>query len=386
MKIAFFTDSYKPYISGVVRSVESFMIELQNAGNEVYIFAPDYPGSKKEDNIFRFKSLPAGAVPGFRLALPLSTSVFNRVKELDLDLIHTHSPFLMGWLGKLISRRLNIPLVFTYHTLYEKYAHYFPLGEGVARKLAINYSKRYCQNCDLVIAPTDYVENMLLGYGIKTAIKTVPTGIDIHKYYNKNGLWIRSEYGIRDDEKILLFVGRLGQEKNIELLMETFKMVSESLANTRLIMVGDGPLRKKLLKMTDDYMLNDKIIFTGEKEPDEVVDFYLASDLFVFPSLTETQGLVTLEAMAGGLPVIAVNAAGTTSMVDDGLNGLLVKADPHYFSRAVINLLTHDKRYNLFVKNAVKKAEEYNMKTLTKILLKSYREIGYGDNNHYPIN
>lgn len=375
MKIGFFTDSYKPYMSGVVKSIDLFTAELLKLGHDVYIFAPNYPDVERKKNVYRFKSVPAPTNPGFRLAIPISNRVVQEVKELRLDIIHTHSPFLMGWLGRYVARKLDLPLVFTYHTLYEEYAHYAPVGKELARRLAIKYSRDYCQSCDLVIAPTKFVEKVLKDYQITTRLKTVATGIDLTPYRENDASWVREEYQIHDKEKVLLFVGRLGQEKNVTFLLKAFRKVLDSITNVRLLLVGDGPERGKLERMVEQFSLNDKVIFAGRQEPVKVVDYYLASDLFVFPSVTETQGLVTLEAMAGGLPVVAVNAAGSTVMVDDGLNGLLVKADQYLFAEAVIELLTHETRYNLFRKNALKKAEQLSIENMTAELLAGYREI-----------
>ncbi|MDI3547019.1 MAG: 1,2-diacylglycerol 3-alpha-glucosyltransferase [Halanaerobiales bacterium] len=375
MRIGFFTDSYKPYMSGVVKSIDLFTAELLKLGHDVYIFAPNYPDAERKKNVYRFKSVPAPTNPGFRLAIPISNRVVQEVKELRLDIIHTHSPFLMGWLGRYVARKLDLPLVFTYHTLYEEYAHYAPVGKELARRLAIKYSRDYCQSCDLVIAPTKFVEKVLKDYQITTRLKTVATGIDLTPYRENDASWVREKYQIHDKEKVLLFVGRLGQEKNVTFLLKAFRKVLDSITNVRLLLVGDGPERGRLERMVEQISLNDKVIFAGRQEPVKVVDYYLASDLFVFPSITETQGLVTLEAMAGGLPVVAVNAAGSTVMVDDGFNGLLVKADQYLFAEAVIELLTHETRYNLFRKNALKKAEQLSIENMTAELLAGYREI-----------
>lgn len=377
MKIGFFSDSYKPYMSGVVKSIELFTSKLREKGHEVYIFAPDYPDAEDNENIFRFKSIPALTNRDFRIALPLSLNIVQEVKEIGLDIIHSHSPFLMGWLARYVAYRLNIPLVFTYHTLYEEYVHYAPLGRKLARRLAIKYSKDYCQSCDQIITPSRFVEEKLRSYNITTPLKTISTGIDMGPYQERNGLTIRERYDIEDDEKVLLFVGRLGQEKNVSFLIKAFKIVNDSLPNTRLLIVGDGPERGKLEEMGRNLNLGQKVIFAGFQKPEQVVDFYLTSDLFVFPSMTETQGLVTLEAMAGGLPVVAVNAAGSTSMVDDGLNGMLTKPDIHHFSRAIIELVTHKKRYHLFMKNSLKKAEEYSIDNMADKLIELYEELLY---------
>ncbi len=375
MKIGFFSDSYKPYMSGVVKSIESFTGELRKRGHEVYIFAPDYPGVENEDYIFRYKSIPALTNPGFRLPIPISPAVFSEAKEIGLDIIHTHSPFLMGWLGRITASRLDIPLVFTYHTLYDKYAHYAPFARGLARKLAIKYSRNYCQACDLVITPSDYVKRMLSGYNITTPLITIPTGINLKPYQDGTDFPLREKYNLPENEKVLLFVGRLGKEKNVEFLIEAFREINSYLNGVSLIMVGDGPLRAKLEAQIEDYHLEDKIKLAGWQPPEKVVDYYLAADLFVFPSVTETQGLVTLEAMAGGLPVVAVNEAGSTVMVDSGLNGLLVKEDTHIFAQNVIELITHERQYHLFRKNAVKKAESCSIQNMTQRLLDSYQGL-----------
>lgn len=377
MKIGFFSDSYKPYLSGVVKSIESFKSEMEVLDHEVYIFAPDYPEVQKQDNIYRFRSIPVPTNNEFRLAVPLSNSLLSEVKKLQLDIIHTHSPFLMGWLGKSVARKLDIPLVFTYHTLYEEYAHYAPLGKDIARWLAVKYSKEYCQSCDLVISPSDFVNRRLKSYGIPTPLLTIPTGIDLKPYRerkNKGG-WIREKYNIGSNEKILLFVGRLGQEKNVSFLIRALRKIIDSLPDIRLIMVGDGPERNNLLNLANKLSLADRVVFTGKQEPDKVIEFYLAADLFVFPSVTETQGLVILEAMAGGLPVVAINAAGSTSMIDDGHNGLLVKEEEYLFARGVIELITHEMRYNMFKNNALKKAENYSIRNMALRLLDGYSSL-----------
>lgn len=375
MKIGFFTDSYKPYLSGVVKSIELFSSEIEKADHEVYIFAPDYPDAKNQDHIYRFMSLPVPTNRDFRVAIPLSNNVLQTAKKIGLDIVHTHSPFLMGRLGRYVARKLRIPLIFTYHTLYEEYAHYAPVGKELARKLAVKYSRDYCQSCDLVITPSKFVEGKLRSYRITTPLDTIPTGIDLKKYEKTKYLNIRDEYQLMDKDKILLFVGRLGLEKNVSFLIDSFKIITDSLSNVKLIIIGDGSERNRLEEQTNNLMLNNKVIFAGWQEPDRVIDFYKNSDLFVFPSLTETQGLVSLEAMAGGLPVVAANVAGSTSMIDDGLNGLLIKPDIYLFAQGVIDLLTHETRYNLFTKNAFKKAEELSIEKMAAKLLQSYEEI-----------
>ncbi len=376
MKIGYFTDSYKPYVSGVVKSIISFSSYLKRRRHTIYIFAPDYPNIEEHDeNVFRFKSIPTFTGTNFRLAVPFNIKLLSKINKLNLDIIHTHSPFLMGWLGKVIAQKNNISLVFTYHTLYEKYAHYAPFASGIIKKITIKHSKKYCSSCNLIITPSDYVQKQLKKKDIKTPMITIPTGVEINKYQLDKNLKIRDKYGIDNGEKILLFVGRLGEEKNINFLLRTFIKIVNNIPNVKLMLVGDGPRRKKLEKLAQNYNIKDRVIFTGWQYPEKVHNFYMTADLFVFPSLTETQGLVTLEAMAAGLPVVAVNEAGTKVMVDNGLTGILVKPEEHSFARAVIELLTDKKRYKLYAKNALKKGEKYSMSRMADKLIKTYRGL-----------
>ncbi|MFW5787327.1 MAG: glycosyltransferase family 4 protein [Halanaerobiales bacterium] len=377
MKIGFFSESYKPYVSGVVKSIESFKNQFKEKGHKVYIFAPDYPEARPEDNVFRIKSFPALTHPDFRLPLTFFNKIRDKIKSLQLDIIHTHSPFLAGWLAKYVSQKLNIPLVFTYHTLYEKYSHYAPIGKLLAKKITIKYTKKYCEYCDLIIAPSNYVKKKLQERDILNRILTVPTGIELSLYENKDTDWIQDKYKIDEEEKILLFVGRLGKEKNIDFLLKSFQKISNKIDNVRLMIVGEGPYKKNLESLRDNLGIEKKVIFTGLQPYNKVIDFYLYSDLFVFPSLTETQGLVILEAMAGGLPVVAVDAGGVTAMIDQGENGILVRENINQFVRAVVKILSDEKEYRVYCQNAVKKAAGYSISRMADKLLQGYRDILY---------
>lgn len=378
MKIGFFTDSYKPYLSGVVKSIESFTTELRKQGHCVYIFAPDYPEVKKQENEYRFVSLPVPTNTDFRLAIPLSKKILPEIRRLNLDIIHTHSPFLMGRLGRYIARKLNIPLVFTYHTLYDQYIHYVPIARRLARRLTIKYCRDYSQSCDLIITPTDFVQQVLWDHKIVTKMLTVPTGINLRAYRfdsEKQQEKIKRKYGIADKERVLLFVGRLGEEKNVSFLLKSYKYIVDSLFDTRLVIVGDGPQKAWLKRLAEELHIADNVVFTGKQESERVVYFYQLADLLLFPSITETQGLVTLEAMAGGAPVIAIDAAGSSSMIDNGVNGILVKGDKNLFAQATIELLTNEMKYRIMKKNALKKAEELSINKMTQRLLHAYQGL-----------
>ncbi|GBF34949.1 glycosyl transferase group 1 [Desulfocucumis palustris] len=339
MKIGIFTDSYLPYTSGVVKSIEVFTRELTDMGHDVYIFAPSYPKCAKENRVFRFASLPAPTNPGYTLAIPFSIRLKPVIRNLKLDIIHVHSPFLLGRLGAKYAKRLGIPLVFTFHTLYDQYVHYVPLGQEITREITRRLCRDFCNGCDMVITPTGIIAKHLEELGVNARVETIPTGIEVEKFINSNPGWLRQKYNIDREKKILLFVGRLGVEKNIHFLLEAFKEIHHRSADSCLVLVGGGPEEEKLKKQAKVSGLTEKIIFTGKMPWQDVVNCYVGADIFVFASVTETQGLVIGEAKAAGLPVVAVKAFGVSEMVEDGKDGFLTGEDRDEFVEKIALLL-----------------------------------------------
>ncbi|NLM96277.1 MAG: glycosyltransferase family 4 protein, partial [Halanaerobiaceae bacterium] len=261
MNIAFFSDSYRPYFSGVVKSIDSFKKELEKKGHFVYIFAPDYPSVDEEEGIYRFASLPTPTKKDFRLAIPISNKISSLLKRLEIDIIHTHTPFLMGGLARYVARKLDIPLVFTYHTLYEEYVHYVPLVGNLARGVTIRYVKDFCRSCNLIIAPSGYVEKRIKNYQIDRPVLTIPTGLELDIYRNRNEKLleeIRNDYKLDKFALKLVFVGRLGEEKNVSFLLRAFNfLVREHGLDACLIVIGSGPDRDKLEKYCLEEGLSD---------------------------------------------------------------------------------------------------------------------------------
>ena len=377
MNIGIFTDSYRPYISGVVRSIDSFASELRKMGHNVYIFAPKYKGAPDEPYVYRFHSVRPLANNDFTLAIPFSSKLRTTLSKLNLDLIHTHSPFIMGRLGAHCARRAGIPLVFTYHTLYDQYVHYVPVVEPVARWAVVHYTANYCNRADRIITPTTVVAKMIKNYGISTPISVLPTGIDYQLFKSGDPNWLRERYGIGQNEKILLYVGRLGQEKNLDFLMHAVRLVKKKLPDQklRLVLVAGGPERENLERLAVELELCDNVLFTGPLPPKEVAHCYKGADLFTFASCTETQGLVLLEAMAAGLPPVAVGANGVLDMVESYTDGILVDLDLEKFSSAIVELLTNPELKDKLVQNARLKAERYSTSNMAKKLSALYEEV-----------
>lgn len=395
MKIAVFCDSYKPYISGVVRSVESFAKELVLLGHHLYIFAPGYrgrDGSPPTDpviahlgeeergtgslQIFRFLSIPAPTYTGFSLAIPFSPRLDSHLSRLEIDVIHTHSPFLLGRLGAAAARRHKLPLVFTYHTLYHEYIHYLPMGRRLMQQLVKNSVSRYCRRCDLVIVPSPEMGRFVSqehGEDIKTVV--IPTGIPVHGFARGDDGWLRKRWGIPPDHRILLFVGRLGQEKNVGLLLEMLARVVRRRPEVRLVLVGGGPAKEELERLALCLGIAGMVTFAGRVPFEGVASYYAGADLFVFPSLTETQGIVLLEAMAARLPVVSVEAHGTKGFLTHGRDGYVVSPEAGEFAERVLELLEDPAKREALAQSGLEKAESMSSSRMAQRLVEVYRTL-----------
>jgi glycosyltransferase involved in cell wall biosynthesis len=381
MKIGMFTDSYRPYTSGVVRSIETTSAKLMELGHEVYIFAPSYPQYEKEARVFRFMSIPSPTYPEFTIALPFSLYLRPTIKKLGLDVIHVHSPFTLGLLGARYARRYGLPLVFTYHTMYDQYVHYLPFAQGISRRVVLSLSRNFCNRCDLVITPTEIIKG-IVGKNIRTRIEAIPTGIETEEFLQSDSRWLRNTYGIGDETKILLHLGRLGKEKNIGFVFAAYQKIHQSFSPTKLVIVGDGPEKSRLEEEARRMGLGNHIIFTGPLSRQNVINSYAGADLFVFASTTETQGIVLGEAKAAGLPSVAVNALGASEMVKDGLDGFLTPLSSDIFVDRVLKLLRDESLRSRMAGNALLEAEKISALSMAVRLAGAYEAIFRAKKQH----
>ena len=288
-----------------------------------------------------------------------------------IDVVHTHSPFLMGGSTRA-ARRLKLPLVFTYHTVYEEYVHYSPVARGLAKRLMRMISRRYCNDCDTVIVPTQAIRDLLDRYGVQTEVVVNPTGIDLSRYERLDRGFLRQKLGIPADHRILLFVGRLGKEKNVHFLIRAFSRIAQEDDRVTLVMVGGGPERVDLEQLARSLGMEQKVVFAGAMQPGDMPTVYAGGDIFVFTSTTDTQGMVITEAMAAGLPVVAVKAYGSGNVVDHGINGLLTSVDEAEFAAAVVALLRDASLFSRLALGTRQKAEEMSSTRCAKRLEQVY--------------
>ncbi|NDL68195.1 glycosyltransferase family 4 protein [Anaerotalea alkaliphila] len=332
MNIGIFTDCYYPQINGVVTSVMILRDELVKRGHKVTIITVKVPGHQdEEEDIIRIPSLPFARWKEFRVAVPLFARAYRRVKKLDLDVIHTHTEFSIGLFGKYMARALSIPVLHTYHTMYEDYTHYvlnFKPGKRVVKKLIIRGSKVYVKKFNALIAPSAKTKEALERYGVKNRIFVLPTGINIQNFQRTSPdhpriQEIRRQLGLTPENRVILSLGRVSEEKNVQLTLRQFAFLQKTHPHVRLVVVGDGPYREKLVQLHRELGLEDVVRFTGSVPWEEVSYYYSMADLFVSASSTETQGLTILEAMASRLPVVVFEDENIRDVVVHGLSGHL---------------------------------------------------------------
>ncbi len=377
VRVGVFSDSYLPRISGVVRSIVSFVTELRRQGHHASIFAPAYRGYRDTDpDVARFPSVRPPGHPDFPLAIPIDRAFLAKLRRRRLTVIHTHTPFLMGAAAGYASRRLGLPLIFTHHTMYGEYVHYVPLvSERFSRKVVNRHTARYCNQCTAVIAPSNAVKTMLQSIGVTSPIEVLATaGFELERFDRLDPSWVRPRFGIPPDVPLVITVGRLAPEKRFDVLLAAFAEAARG-TPARLLVVGGGPEARELRARTGRLGLRTQVVFSGPLEHERVLDCYAAADVFAFASPTETQGLVVVEAMAAGLPVAAVRAGGVPEVVGEGETGLLAELDPHALAGVIRRLLDDARLRRDLAERGRVAARAYAIEELTQRLVALYQDV-----------
>ena len=381
MRIGIFTDTYPPYINGVSTSIVSLEKALKAKGHEVFIVTVNSENLSykydEEEHIIRIPGIPTG-IYDYRLTGIYPLRAINKIKKWNLDIIHSHTEFGVGTFARIIAKQFDIPLVHTYHTMYEDYVHYITKGyfDKSSKKLAEYFTKFYCDKTakELIVPSKKTYDLFKKKYKVNKTVHIVPTGIDVEKFYqenqNKKELdLLRKELKIKKDEFLITYIGRLAEEKNIDFLIKNHAKLNKK---CKLLIVGNGPDFDKFNKLVSDLKLNDRIIFTGAIPHYDVPKYYAISNVFVTASVTETQGLTVIEAMASSVPVVCIDDESFKDAVVDGLNGKLFKTDKEYIKN--IEVLQKDKtQYKIMCKQARITAESHSLKYYAEKILDVYR-------------
>jgi 1,2-diacylglycerol 3-alpha-glucosyltransferase len=360
--------------------VKQLKEHLALLGHEVFIFTGAHPKSHFEENVFRFRSFPFPWERQHRVVIPtVYFDVEKTLEKLQIDLIHSHTMLVMGYIGNIIAERKSIPSVTTYHTIMEDYVHYIPFFNSVLREFVIDLSRRFCNKNKAVIVPSRKVEKLLRDYGVSTDIEVIPNGIDLTPFENKISeekiQEFRERFNIPSNAKVLIFVGRLGKEKSVDAIVENFSRIVKKYPDTFLLIVGDGPEKKNLKTQVKELGLKNRVIFTGYlKWPDEVVLAYNSSDIFVIASHTETFGVVLVEAMACGLPVVAYADDAFRDIVKNGINGFLIGSKDR-LHEGIESLLSSDELMKNMSVASIEIAGSFTMEKHVKKTIALYETV-----------
>jgi glycosyltransferase involved in cell wall biosynthesis len=348
MRILMLSDTYIPRISGVATSIRSVRSGLQGLGHTVDLLVPDYGSSVPSDDsgIMRVPAWKTGFYPEERLMRPWALLRMTReLASRGYDLLHVQTPFAAHYMGTHLARRLEIPVLSSYHTYFEAYIGHYYAGIPKILRLALARipSRQQCQAVDGVIVPSMAMATVLWGYGVNTPIRVIPTGIDLTAQTTGDRSAFRDRHGIAADRLVLLYAGRIAPEKNIALLVEVVGHLRAIFPGILLLLAGDGPFRESLEQQVVEKDLTEQVRFLGYLDHDTALrDAYAAADLLVFASETETQGMVLLEALAAGLPLVAIAAMGAADFVTSGRGTRAAPAQASGFAEVCAGILSND--------------------------------------------
>ncbi len=296
--------------------------------------------------------------------------------QMGIDIIHSHSPFLMGQLSSTLAWRTGIPLVFTHHTMYHEYVHYIPAPRTITRQMVIRFLQHYCRQCDHLIAPTPQVKEMMESiYRLHVPVTAVPTGVDLQPYEHMDPRYLAQRFQLPDSTEFLLFVGRLGKEKNPQIVLEAFSLLAAEFPQLHMVFVGSGPEREHLSHQAAQLDLAQRVHFTGVLQAEDVVSAYASAKVFVFGSVTETQGLVTIESMAAGTPVVAVRATGSEDTLEHGVNGFLTENSAASLAAHTKQLLQQPGQYEAMQAAGRRTAANYSLTQTAQRLVDIYEGL-----------
>jgi glycosyltransferase involved in cell wall biosynthesis len=328
MKILMVTNTFAPHVGGVARSVEAFSDRYRELGHEVLVVCPSFEGTESSRNVLRVPTIEHFRHTSFSFPLPIPSGVHRTINQFAPDVVHSHHPFLLGDTALRVGAELAIPVVFTHHTQYDKYAHYLGEAESTAAKQFINdLDVGYCNLCDAVVAPSQTVADELRAKNVTAHMEVIPTGVEIDWWAGSASWGTREQYGIPKDAFVVGHVGRLAKEKNIAFLADAVATFLAQRPDAWFVVAGVGPCEADLLLACEKHCVIDRLLTFGVLSPVELRNIYHTFDVFAFASQSETQGIVLAEAMAAGIPVVAIDAPGVREIVSDRVNGRLLEVE-----------------------------------------------------------
>jgi glycosyltransferase involved in cell wall biosynthesis len=381
VRVLFISDVYFPRVNGVSTSVRTFRQDLAGCGIETTLVAPDY-GVDSDDSEPDVVRVAGARVPGDpedrRMRWRALTWTLENLRGEAFDLVHIHTPFIAHYAGVKFARRAGIPCVATYHTFFEEYLHHYVpvLPRRIGRLVAKSFTRSQCRDVSGLIAPSEPMRDVLMAYGVTTPIHVLPTGLPEDRFKPGNGARFRAEQGLPADRPLVTYVGRVAHEKNIEFLVNVFAAVRRWVPNALFVIAGEGPARESLRQLVRRMDLSDHVRFVGYLDRNtSLLDCYAAADVFVFASRTETQGLVLLEAMAQGTPVVSTAELGTKFVLKPDCGAVIVPERESEFAAAVAKVLQTKPLHDQLRTRGRAYAQTWSSRVMAQRLADIYRAV-----------
>ncbi len=385
MRIVFATDTYWPRFNGATVSIDAFKREFEKLGHEVHIIAPAYPNMEHspDPTIHRFKSYQLLFSPEDRLVWKAERwKIFRTLKKLNPDIIHCQTEFQLSVMVMKFGRKRNIPILFTCHTYWEEYINlYLPFPDKIGRQVARSIQRAALRYVDEIITPTEPMKDVIHSYGVKKPIHVLPTGVQEDDFAGldrkdaRENSFLYTDFPKLQGKPIILYVGRVTKEKNMDFLIDSFQTVKKSVPDLHFVITGGGPYLSELKKKVKKMGFGDSVAFTGYVPKEKVKYLYAMADVFIFASKTETQGLVTIESMMAGTPVVAIGEMGTKIVMNGDNGGFMVPEDQAVFSSKVLSLLTDRDLWKRKSTEALEYAQKWSSETMAERLFKIYLDI-----------
>ena len=377
MNIIMITNTFIPHVGGVARSVSAFTEAYREQGHRVLVIAPEFDDMPEDEkDVIRIPSIQHFHGSDFSIRFPTPLFLSRYLNRFQPDIIHSHHPFMLGGSALLIAEEYDIPLIFTYHTMYEQYTHYVPGDSPRLKRFVAQLAIGYSNLCDHIFVPSESIQTILKKRGLKQPSTVVPTGVDIKRFACGNGDQLRQELGISKNTFVVGHVGRLAPEKNLEFLTSSVQKFLRKNENAYCLVVGQGPSRPTMEHLFEQEGIRSRVRFLGIAKGDRLVDAYHAMDVFAFASQTETQGMVLTEAMASGVPVVAIDAPGAREVIENGRNGRLVKKENSGLFFAALNWIQElpERERNRLKSAALATARKFSMAATSARSLKIYAQ------------
>ena len=379
MRILMFTNTYLPHVGGVARSVSTYEAEFRRRGHEVRIVAPQFSGAEDPENyVLRLPAIQRFNGSDFSVRIPQPGLIADYVDRYQPEILHSHHPFLLGDSALRVAWARRLPLVFTYHTMYEQYTHYVPLNSDALQRFVIQMTRDYCNLCTHVIAPSESVATMLRERGVTAPITSIPTGIDVGLFAGGNGKRCRQRFRIDERATVVGHVGRLAAEKNLGFLARAVGRLLKHRQDATFLVVGSGDAAEEMHKTVLNMAAPHQVVMAGCLTGQDLADAYCAMDVFVFSSQSETQGMVLAEAMAAGVPAIALDAPGAREIVRES-NGRLLPANAteDEFARALVEATDDCQRLQQMRAAARQTADDFSVDRCADHVLSIYERLAH---------